>query len=289
MTEYSYRSTIKSDISDEPINTYILRPAAGLLVRALARTAVTPNQVTIAATLSGLLAASCYWQGLPAWTAAAGILVTAKDLLDSADGQLARARAMYSRAGRFLDSIGDFIVNLAVFTAIAVAMMRSGARPGAVLACVIAFLGISLRVSYHVFYQTSYLHLQGSYDINRLSERLTATDLQQGRWTLALQRIFLILYGWQDAFVARLDELSRGGAEKIDDQRWYGDPVAIRCSAFLGIGTELFLLTLFSLADQLEGYLWMNICGLNLWWGYCIWYRRVVVRQKSKRMGGVPG
>jgi phosphatidylglycerophosphate synthase len=289
MTEYTYRSTIKSDISDEPINTYLLRPAAGLLVRALTRTDITPNQVTIAATISGLLAACCYWQGLPAWTAAAGILVTGKDLLDSADGQLARAKAMYSREGRFLDSIGDFVVNICIFTAIAVAMVRSGAGPGAVLACALGFLGISLRVSYHVLYQTSYLHLQGSYGLNRVSEELTATDLQQDRQTLALQRVFLLLYGWQDAFVARLDELCRRGTGKVDEQRWYGDPFAIRCSAFLGIGTELFLVTLFSIANRLDAYLWMNIGVMNLWWGFCVWYRRVVVRRKAIMRGEVPG
>jgi len=104
-----------------------------------------------------------------------------------------------------------------------------------------------------------------------------------------LQRVFLFLYGWQDEIVARLDELSRGRSETIDDRRWYSDPFAIRCSAFLGIGTELFLLTLFSIADRLDGYLWMNIGGMNLWWGFCIWYRRVVVRQKAGRSGGVPG
>jgi phosphatidylglycerophosphate synthase len=196
---------------------------------------------------------------------------------------------MYSRAGRFLDSIGDFIVNLAIFAAIAVAMERSGAGPGTVLACALGFLGISLRVSYHVLYQTSYLHLQGSYGLNKVSEELTATDRRQDRRTLALQRIFLLLYGWQDAFVARLDELCRRGEGQVDEQRWYGDHVAIRCSAFLGIGTELFLVTLFSIADRLDAYLWMNIGGMNLWWGFCVWYRMVVVRRKAITRGEVPG
>ena len=127
--EYSYKESLKSDASDELINTYILRPVAGLLVRALYRTRVTPNQVTLAATASGLAAAALYWQGTPLLTALAGICLTGKDLLDSADGQLARAKGLFSRAGRFLDSIGDFAVNLAVFPAIAVAMVRRRRSP----------------------------------------------------------------------------------------------------------------------------------------------------------------
>ena len=46
---YSYDLSVKSDISDELINVYVMRPAAGLLVRALYRTSITPNQVTLAA------------------------------------------------------------------------------------------------------------------------------------------------------------------------------------------------------------------------------------------------
>ena len=34
-----------------------------------------------------------------------------KDIFDSADGQLARAKQLYSRHGRFLDSIGDYVVD----------------------------------------------------------------------------------------------------------------------------------------------------------------------------------
>jgi phosphatidylglycerophosphate synthase len=280
MTQYSYRSSLKSDISDEPVNTFLIRPLAGILVRMLHPTGVTPNQVTIAATAFGLFAAWFYAQGIPSWTAAAGVCLTLKDLLDSADGQLARVKAMYSRTGRFLDSIGDFVVNIAVFSAIATAMVRAGEDSRAIAACVLAFLGISLRVSYHVFYHTSYLHLQGTYSMNRTSEVLSDADHRQDRITLLLQRIYLFLYGWQDAIIARLDMLCRGRMLRINEQQWYGDHVAIRMSAFLGIGTELLLLTVFSIANRLGDYLWVNIAGMNLWWGICVGYRRFVLRAK---------
>src|SRR5512147_787705 len=108
---YTYQASVKSDVSDELVNTYLLRPLAGGLVRILYHTPITPNQVTIAAIVTGFFGAWLYLFGTPGMTVLAGFAVTAKDLLDSADGQLARAKQLYGRAGRFIDSIGDIAVN----------------------------------------------------------------------------------------------------------------------------------------------------------------------------------
>jgi len=284
-TEYSYGSSVKSGASDELINTYVLRPAAGVLVKVLYRTPVTPNQVTLAATAAGFLAAALYGTGTPHATLAAGLCVTLKDLLDSADGQLARAKGMFSRAGRFLDSIGDFAVNLAVFAAIAAAMVRHGAGAEAPVLCILAFLGISLRVSYHVFYQTSFLHLRNAYTGNRTSEEISEEDRGEDPLTAGLHRTFLLLYGWQDRLIARIDAFSLGHASPAQGraERWYGDVTGVRLSGFLGLGTELFLLTACSVADALDLYLLLNIAGMNLLWACCVGYRRGVLRRRLGR------
>jgi phosphatidylglycerophosphate synthase len=273
---------VKSDASDELINTHILRPIAGIIVGVLYRTRVTPNQVTLAATASGLAAAALYWQGTPLLTALAGLCLTGKDLLDSADGQLARSKGLFSRAGRFLDSIGDFAVNLAVFSAIAAAMVRNGRGADAPLLCLCAFLGVSLRVSYHVFYQTSFLHLRNSYTGNRTSEEIREEDADEDRLTSLLHRTFLILYRWQDLLVARLDAACRGrsGTSRVKDEKWYGDVTGVRLSGFLGLGTELFVLMLCSVIDRLDVYLWINAGGMNLVWVVCVAYRRVILRRE---------
>lgn len=280
--EYSYRASLKSDASDELINTYVLRPAAGLIVRLLYPTSVTPNQVTLVSTLFGFVAAALYLAGGPVTTAAAGLCITVKDLLDSADGQLARAKAMGSRTGRFLDSIGDFAVNLAVFGAIGVLLTARGGTPAFLLLALAGFLGISLRVSYHVFYQTAFLHLKDAYGTNRLTEEIREEDLRGDQRALFLQRIFRGLYGWQDALMVRIDRWSLAGntLSASRDRDWYADPAGLRLSGFLGMGTELFLLTLFSLAGKLEYYLWANVLIMNCVWGGNVVYRRVVLRRR---------
>jgi phosphatidylglycerophosphate synthase len=277
--KYSYGSTVKSDASDELINMFLLRPIAGVLVRLLYPTKITPNQVTIASTITGIIAATLYLRGGASWTAAAGLLVTLKDLLDSADGQLARAKQMHSRTGRFLDSLGDFLVNVLAFAAIAFTLFRTDRDPAWLLLGTLGFLGITLRVSYHVFYQTSYLRRQRTYAVNRTTEEIREEDLSGDRTALTLQRIFLMLYGWQDAFMVRLDGWCRSGIAQTEltDQRWYSDATGLRLSGFLGIGTELFLLMLFSVADRLDWYLFVNVVALNGLWAACIGYRRFIL------------
>jgi phosphatidylglycerophosphate synthase len=283
---YSYRASVKSESSDEPINTYLLRPLAGILVRLLYRTRVTPNQVTIFSTLLGVLAGIAFTRGEATATAVAGLLVTAKDIADAADGQLARAKQQFSRAGRFLDSIGDILVNAVVFAGIALGLSVGGDAWWIIPGSLASFLGISLRVSYHVFYHTAFLHEIRRYEGNRLAEVFTEEDRRSDATTRLLQRIFLFMYGWQDGLMARIDRWSSGerGSDGAFRRAWYLDLTGVRLSGFLGLGTELLLLTLCALVDRTGLYLLLNVTVMNAWWAVCILYRRWVLRPRMGEM-----
>ncbi len=281
-TQASYESSVKSDVSDELINTYLLRPIAHQIVRVLFPTSITPNQVTVASIIAGLLAATFYAFAGLAYAPLAGLLITLKDLLDSADGQLARAKQMYSRFGRFLDSVGDFAVNLVVFIAISGLLYRDTGWFPVFFVGFVGFLGISLRVSYHVFYQTSYLHLRSAYAVNRVTEEIEEFDRAGDQRTLRMQRLFLLLYGWQDRLMMRIDTWSMNGVSHDQREAWYGNRTALRLSGFLGLGTELFILMLCSVARRLDWYLAVNVMGMNAVWAVCIVYRRAVLARKLK-------
>jgi phosphatidylglycerophosphate synthase len=73
--------------------------------------AVTPNQVTIAAIVIGLVACGLAGRGGYVSVAIAGVLLQLNSILDSVDGELARLRYQFSKLGQWLDNLADDIVD----------------------------------------------------------------------------------------------------------------------------------------------------------------------------------
>ncbi|MDX2024151.1 MAG: CDP-alcohol phosphatidyltransferase family protein [Deltaproteobacteria bacterium] len=106
---------------DLAFNRYVARPAAAVLVAALAKTRVTPNQVTFASlalfTLAALgLALGPGWL----WLLASTAVLEFSYVVDMADGQLARWRGTSSPAGAHLDYMADEFKALLLIAALGV-------------------------------------------------------------------------------------------------------------------------------------------------------------------------
>ena len=281
-----YKGMLKSEeyYSDELINIYLLRPIAAAIVWLLYPSRITPNHVTLIAILFGMASAYAFSLSTTASIDVAGALIVLKDILDDADGQLARAKELYSRRGRFLDSVGDFAVNLAVFSAITWSVYRVHSNRLTIILGALSLLGITLRVSYHVFYQVAFLHLRDTYKLNRITEEITGEDRRGDPVALGLQRIFLLIYGWQDRLIARIDRWCMG--ENFDETHlplWYSDRFGLRLSGLVGFGTEFMLLAVCSWSRQLDGYLLFNVFVMN---GIClasILYRRHVLAKNLSK------
>ena len=276
-----FKQSLKSEafFADEIINIYLMRPLAAVVVWALYPTSITPNLVTITAVLIGFAAAIVYGIGTPMAIALAGLLVTAKDIFDDADGQLARAKQLYSRRGRFLDSLGDVAVDIAIFSAITFVLYHSDSSPTTIILGIAGFFGITLRVSYHVYYQASFLHLEDSYKLNRIIERVTEEDKRGDPIALRLQILFNVVYGWQDRLMYRIDSWCKG--KSFSEQQvksWYADRTGLRISGLLGFGTEFALLTICSIANALHLYLVLNLCLMNGILLLSILYRKIILR-----------
>ena len=119
-------SRFKVSVTDEFLDAYVNRPLAGIVVRMVERTNITPNQLTLMSGAFGTTAAACLL--LP--NAFAPIVVAVSLLLcmvlDCSDGQLARLRGGGSVIGRLVDGYVDYWVSTALHLALLVALARSG-------------------------------------------------------------------------------------------------------------------------------------------------------------------
>jgi len=135
---------------DGPIvDRFVNRTISERISLRLVRWPVTPNQITLASLLTGLLGAWVLRHDGAATSLLGLALFQCSVVLDHVDGEIARLRFQFSRLGKWLDNFSDHVVDLAVIAAIAwrVAVGGSGASVlallgGAVLGVTGSFLAV---------------------------------------------------------------------------------------------------------------------------------------------------
>ena len=93
----------------------VFRPLASAFVPLLRRARVSPPAVVLANAVVGVVAALFLARGE---LVVAAVLLQVKTLLDNMDGRLARETGRVTLAGRYLDTVADIVVNVAVFAAL---------------------------------------------------------------------------------------------------------------------------------------------------------------------------
>src|SRR5207302_1062321 len=89
---------------------------------------VTPNQITIAVTCIGIGSGFLMAKAGYAPKLAGAILFLVTSILDGCDGEVARAKAMTSRIGGWLDLWGDNVVHVSVFYGLSLGLFRDTGR-----------------------------------------------------------------------------------------------------------------------------------------------------------------
>ena len=104
-----------------PVDALINRHVSLRITRLLARTPITPNQVTVTALLIGLVAAALLVTGARTAVLIAGPLIALQSIVDSCDGELARLRFQFSKLGQWLDNVADDVVDSALMAGLGAA------------------------------------------------------------------------------------------------------------------------------------------------------------------------
>lgn len=106
-------------------NTWIHKIARATIVRPLAKTSVTPNQVTTVRLVAGVGASMAVAQGSVEWANYGAVLFILSMLLDRADGDLARMTGRTSPGGHTYDLFADAFCNALIFVGLGIGL-RAG-------------------------------------------------------------------------------------------------------------------------------------------------------------------
>jgi phosphatidylglycerophosphate synthase len=149
---------IRKDLT-EPVVRWVQEPAARPLVYAFKETPVTPNQVTVLSALLAIIAAYFFSLGDTRSLIQGGIIFEISLILDSVDGELARAKGMASEWGRIVDGIGDYVSSIAVLIGLMIGFPDS---KGALL--ILAFLIFLRGITFDYFKENMTSRIKHGYD-----------------------------------------------------------------------------------------------------------------------------
>ncbi|CCQ89875.1 membrane hypothetical protein [Nitrospina gracilis 3/211] len=110
--------------NDSPMDRLVTRHMSRHLTRLFIRTPLTPNQITWAHLVLGLVSGWYFYLGGYGNQLTGALLLMLSAWLDSTDGEIARLRFQQSPFGGMLDIVADNVVHFAVFLGIGLGLYR---------------------------------------------------------------------------------------------------------------------------------------------------------------------
>ena len=184
--EFDYRKSVRKP-EDKfvfkylQINKYLNRPLASVLVRAVYRTRVTPNQLTYLAFLIGLSGAYFFFRGRPTAFIVGGILAELSSVVDCADGMLARAKDITSEFGSYLDLYLDRVNEFFLLSGFMIGFFRYSGRLNLLI------LGLVTMGLY--FLETTLFYLAKNY----LKDTNKGETAENRGWFMFLMFLFAVI------------------------------------------------------------------------------------------------
>ena len=184
------------------------RAIASLLVK----TKLTPNMVTALSTIVAFASAWAFSEGIYEYIILGAILFEVSQILDYADGELARAKKVDSKYGAWLDEVCDFAKETVVLFGITFGVYRMGIMPLLTtwIIGVIAIASLQFRVlvpyaNLRYFSSKSYKKVKGDLGITYKLSRLAISFIALSMFLFAainMIHLFLIIYAAYNLLLA---------------------------------------------------------------------------------------
>lgn len=256
-----YKKSLKLLEVEELFDLLVYRPLAFLFVKGIARTRITPNQLTLASMIFGFLGGAMYALGSAHAYAAGAMLFFLYNVLDCSDGQLARLTNSGSLIGRILDGIADYIAALAAYVGIGLGFANNSSNPPAMWTLtVLAGLGNAVQAGMLDYYRNRFLDVvlarqpvldKGVEEFRNEYNRMKSANEKPFDRTVI--RVYLAYSAVQSRIIA---DRQPADAPKVDAGMFYArNKVLIHCWTYLGPTTQWTLLIICSFLNRLDVYL----------------------------------
>lgn len=257
--------------AEELVDEHVHRPLARLLIPWLARTPITPNQVTFLSGLIGVIGGILLGAGAhhPTFLLWAALLLFISVVLDCCDGQLARIKGMSSTTGAVVDGLADYAVGLGMGIGASYYIASIFGSHWLWLLGLAGIVSAALQSWFFDHAKTRYIARVRTGYAEREEDIGKIADQRREAWNRGDYWESILLLGYMNYSKMQNAALAIAGTE---DPATYRAKHAGRMRAWtwLGTGTHFALAYLTVLAaywypGALVGYLVLHIVPLNLY------------------------
>ncbi len=261
---------LKDPAVEEWVDRKLFRPLGLGVVRLVAPTQLSADHLTLGCVLLGLIAGHLFYYRSLALNALGLGLFLLSDVLDSADGQLARLRGNSTRFGAVLDGISDNVRFINLYLHLLARVLLNNQGPA------LLWIGLAVAAGASQALQGSivdYLKQVFTF-VTRGEARLDLPEDLVGERPATLgQRIILALYRpyvarqvrWCPNSTRVIREIRRGEASPRIATAWRRTQAgAIAGTALFAQNIRFLLLAVSALPGWPQGFFWLTVGPTNL-------------------------
>jgi phosphatidylglycerophosphate synthase len=281
-----YKASLKVVEIEEVFDLILYRPFAFIFVKATYSTNLTPNQVSALAMLFGVIGGILFGFGARDFLLAGAAFYLTCNILDCADGQIARLKHNGTKVGRIVDGFIDYIVSTVVYFGIGIGLTNMqlkgilvlhwnvfGLHPYVYIWVVTAFAGLSsaFQAISLDYFRNKYLeYVYGKFssleeELQEFEEekiRINQPGVRKGLFDNFLITVYLRYTRFQLGLQAKKKASSQ---KPLPDPKSYyrRNKILIHFWSYIGSTTHLTLCLLCALLNNMELFLIICILPLN--------------------------
>ena len=217
-------ATYKAREVEGVLDLYFYRPIGFRLAEFFAHLKMTPAAVTLLAGICGIIAGHLYYYRDLRINIAGMVLHVCSNVLDNADGQLARLTRRESRKGRIIDSIADHLVFVSIYLHLVLRGLAEGSPPAIWFLAIAAGISHALQGAAADYYRRTYLYFvangtRAEIDSSSgLRSEYRGWTWRQRPWDKLLLALYLNFTRQQEMLAPQLKKLRETTGEVFDEK-----------------------------------------------------------------------
>ncbi|PZR70903.1 MAG: hypothetical protein DLM73_16965 [Chthoniobacterales bacterium] len=144
---------------EELADIFFFRPCGWIIARGARALRMTPTHLSVVGAMIGVAGGALLYDERPGLLSFA--LLVLSEIIDSADGQLARMTGQMTELGRVIDGVGDYFRRGAVYLAIATGIIHRGGSSSILVWMLLAGIANAIQSQMYDYHRTAYVTVAG--------------------------------------------------------------------------------------------------------------------------------